>query len=691
MLHSLLSRENGASIKPRAVHPKLPLFITEGVKKGDSLVSHGVCAIALLGVWNFRGTNQHGGKTALPDWEYVALNDRIVYIVYDSDAMQKPSVHQALVRIKGFLEQRRAAVQVVYLPPTADGAKQGADDYLAAGHTIDELLTLATTQLLPPDEQNRKPKVRVNARFMRDITSDAVSVLEANNDPPRLFRSGTTLVRTRDRKVEILERTHLKGLLDRTADFVKENKDGETAPARPPSDVVDDILTLPDLPFPNLEGIRNTPVFMPNGELLAVDGYHPGSGLLLDLADLGRIETLPLSEARGHVLEELLTDFPFVDEASKAHAVALLLQPFVRPMIEGPTPLFGVDAPTRGTGKGLLVDAVARVVTGGPAPIMAQPRDSDEIEKRVTAKLLAGSSMIVLDNVTALRASSLAAALTSELWEGRRLGKSEIVRLKNNATWASTGNNVELSEEIARRYIQIRLDAGVAHPELRRDFRHPDLRVWVTDNRALLVSACISVIQAWIDAGRPPGSPSLGSYESWAAIMGGILEVADIPGFLAGRERLLEDRDREAVEWTAVCEAWYRRFGTAPITPGNLFDVLKEGLLLLDIWSGRNPIGAQQRVGHALAKAKDRVFGPYRVRASGRDSFTGNAAYRLEDRGAETTETPETPPDIELVAGLSGVSGVFDQTDTRVVEVSPTPEEDADPNSSLIGSTEGDL
>jgi hypothetical protein len=86
--------------------PSVPILLTEGVKKGDALVSKGLCAIALLGVWNWRGTNEQGGKMALPEWEQIALNDRKVYIVFDSDVMEKPTVHQALVRLKSFLEAR---------------------------------------------------------------------------------------------------------------------------------------------------------------------------------------------------------------------------------------------------------------------------------------------------------------------------------------------------------------------------------------------------------------------------------------------------------------------------------------------------------------------------------------------------------------------------------------------------------
>jgi hypothetical protein len=131
--------------KTRLGDPKIPLFITEGARKADAAVSHELCCISLLGVWNWRGTNEWGGKTALPHWEYFALNDyREVYIVFDSDVMQKPAVQAALRRLKPFLEQRGANVRVIYLPAGPGGEKVGLDDYLAAGHTIQDLLALVS-------------------------------------------------------------------------------------------------------------------------------------------------------------------------------------------------------------------------------------------------------------------------------------------------------------------------------------------------------------------------------------------------------------------------------------------------------------------------------------------------------------------------------------------------------------------
>ena len=131
--------------------PTVPLWITEGSKKVDALVSRDLCALGVMGVWGWRGTNPSGGKTALSDWENVALNGRTVYLVFDSDVMTKPEVYAALERLKAFLESRDARVKVVYLPDDGD-AKTGIDDYLVGGRSVDDLLKLASDELRPPPD-----------------------------------------------------------------------------------------------------------------------------------------------------------------------------------------------------------------------------------------------------------------------------------------------------------------------------------------------------------------------------------------------------------------------------------------------------------------------------------------------------------------------------------------------------------
>lgn len=120
--------------------PSVPLWITEGVKKGDALTSRGLCALTLAGVWMFR--KKKSGEM-LDCFDHVALRKREVHAVYDSDVMVNPSVQGALSRIVSDLEDRGARVEVVYLPDAEDGSKQGVDDFFAAGGTVEDLYALA--------------------------------------------------------------------------------------------------------------------------------------------------------------------------------------------------------------------------------------------------------------------------------------------------------------------------------------------------------------------------------------------------------------------------------------------------------------------------------------------------------------------------------------------------------------------
>ena len=644
---SHMSLDMHPSLKGRAADPKTPLWITEGIKKGDALVTHGLCAVALIGVWNWRGTNGDGGKAALPEWEFIALNGRDVFIVFDSDVMSKKEVATALERLKAMLEHKGAKVKVIYLPDADDGAKQGVDDYLAAGHSVDDLIRLATSEL--KSSTSPRPEIEVTGRHMRDITADALAALEVANDPPTLYLRGTLPVRVNGDKIEELKAAALKGRLDRVADFVKvtwkQGEDGEpervVTPTRPPADVPPDILTQTELPFPRLEEILHAPVFLPDGTLLAEDGYNPEHALLLRLKGLTDLRAdMPVKEALGW-FEEIYGDFPFTEPAGRAHALAMTLQPFVRPLIQGATPMYLIDAPARGTGKGLIAEVMNLIPLGYVVPTMSQPRDGDELEKRLTSVLLEARPIIFLDNVTRLGSDALHSVLTSELWQGRILGKSETVTLPNRAVWLASGNNVELSDEMIRRIVPIRIDAGMERPEERTGFRHPKLAVWVKEHRSELVSAALSLIQAWLDAGmpQPQSKVTLGRYESWIEVIGGILEFAGIEGFLGGRERLHSEADKETTEWASFCEAWWSTFGERAVTASELFEVIRERKLLLELWGGRSGLAAAQRFGRALTNRRDRVFGSFKLMNAGKDAVTNSNAYRLERVANQTPET----------------------------------------------------
>ena len=137
--------------------PSVPLWVTEGGKKGDAGRSHGLCIVVLLGVHNFKGKNRYGGVTFLADWDYIALNGRQVRIVFDNDVMTKRPVNQALERLTEHLQRKGAHITAVYLP-MAGGQKVGVDDYLRT-HTIQDLEGLVEAPR--PQPEPAKPVIEL--------------------------------------------------------------------------------------------------------------------------------------------------------------------------------------------------------------------------------------------------------------------------------------------------------------------------------------------------------------------------------------------------------------------------------------------------------------------------------------------------------------------------------------------------
>jgi hypothetical protein len=140
--------------KPDILNPKKTLYITEGIKKGDALASAGLCAIDLLGVWGAKGKNEFGASTWLTEWGFIALKDRVVVIVFDSDIMTNSHVKDAFDSLNSFLTYKGARVRAINLP-SSPSRKIGVDDYLAAGHTAADLEAMITL----PQAATPQPKV----------------------------------------------------------------------------------------------------------------------------------------------------------------------------------------------------------------------------------------------------------------------------------------------------------------------------------------------------------------------------------------------------------------------------------------------------------------------------------------------------------------------------------------------------
>ena len=620
------------------------VFICEGEKDADNLAALGLVATTAPG-----GAGKWGQVSDLS-----ALAGRRVVALPDNDSEQQGLRH--CKDVAASLATIASSVKVLSLPGLAPTGED-VSDWIGRGGTAARLIELARAcpEWSAPNPESESaepasayvsrftkaplPQIDITRRHLRDITSDAVAaLLAANGDSPTLFARGGRLARlvTSDDEmsIEMLGRDAARGVLDRAANFVKVARGGGLVPTSPPPAVVGDVLSLPNLPMPPLRAVYRSPVYLPNGRLLSEDGYDADSGIHVSTSELGRTSAGMSPAEAVTLLKDALSDFPFIDAPSAAHAMAMIVQPFIRPLIDGPTPLYLIDAPTRGTGKTLLANLACLLSDGSAARAMAMPRSDEELEKRITALLIAGHGTVLIDNIDKkLSGGSMAAALTTTIWRGRVLGKSEMLDIPNNATWLATGNNVEVSDEVARRIALIRLDSGVERPEERIGFSHPDLLGWARNRRHRIVSAALSIVRQWLDAGAPRGRAVFGGFESWAAVMGGVLDMAGVDGFLGNRDYLYAVADLESREWDVLCAAWHVAHSNRPVRTTEVLAVAKDNALLMPLWADRTERGAQTSFGRALRERRDRVFGGFRIRFAGEGSAARVSTYVLEEVG----------------------------------------------------------
>ncbi len=403
-------------------------------------------------------------------------------------------------------------------------------------------------------------------------------------------------------------------------------------PCRPPKPVATHLVTDPHPPLPRLNRLVSTPVFDAGGRLVARAGYHEESGLFLATRNLvvPPVAHKPtdgdICRARVSLLE-LVQDFPFVGEADRTNALALLMLPFVRDLISGPTPLHLVTKPTPGSGGTLLVQALLYPALGRRVESQTVPDSGSEVQRRITAALMLGPAAILFDNLRKrLDSDHVASVLTAEVWRDRQIRTSSLLQIPVTNAWVATGNNAQVSEEIARRTLPIRLDPHDERPWDRKGFRHQDLIRWTAEKREDLIWSALTLVQAWVADGMPDGSLTVGMFEDWARVLSGIFEVVGIPGLRENWLDWFEDRPSEENRTRQVVEAWQDEFGGDQVRAGQLLPVVGP---LFDIPpDGSKP--SQTMLGGQLKKLNGQVVDGFEI--VGRD-VSGSMAWRLIPRG----------------------------------------------------------
>ncbi|MDR3708731.1 MAG: hypothetical protein P4L33_10545 [Capsulimonadaceae bacterium] len=521
-------------------------------------------------------------------------------------------------------------------PPPDQG---GIERYPAAPDDPDREASLLDEAAWGP--RNDLPRIETYNVHLRERAGETFRYMVAANDPPEVFRRGSCLARI---EVDAAETISIKDLnvptlrnrLTHVVAFISTSEKRGSIAVKAPVDIMEDIMAWGKWPeVPIVEGVTRTPIFDQSGTLLDTPGYHPSARIYyLPEPGLEIGDTTPSPEsvaaARSLIEEEIFVNFPFADQASKAHAMALVLLPFLRPLISGPTPLHLIDAPQAGTGKSLLAQACISVFTGMLPGAVIPPTTEEEWQKTLTGVFKAGGSHFFLDNARMLNSISLFAALTTGYWEGRLLNMNEMGRYPIVCTFVATANNVAAGPELLRRSISIRLDSGVERPEERSGWKHDPLLSWIRENRSEFVTAAITLARAWVDGGRPKYTGAmrpLGSFEGWFHTMGGVLDVIGMQGFLENREAFRDRAENEDAPWYVFVEKWAELFSNRVVGAAELFELATE--YLGPDADGATETAKKAKFGKRLASHTDRIYGAYRIVYKGKSTSGANKGAKL--------------------------------------------------------------
>lgn len=499
----------------------------------------------------------------------------------------------------------------------------------------------------------RRP-VRIEMRAGQEATATDVA-LDALRQRGDVYEYGTgSLARVDDaHRVRIVTAEWLTDLLARTVDFFTE-KIGSDGPiersCNVPRWLAQSILAKSgEWGLPRLDAVVSVPTLRADGSVLDDPGYDTPSALLYLPGDVSTPKT-PAEPTIEHAIAALrvlwnpVSLFPFVDDVARGVALAAMLTSCLRASL--PTaPGFGIDANAAGTGKTLLAQTIAALGVGHPPPALAPADNEDETRKRLFAALRDGLRVLLWDNVRGpLGNAALDAFLTASSFSDRVLGASTTEALPNKALFLATGNNLQLVGDTCRRVLVSRLDAGMERPDT-RSFEFNPLQTVIAERERLTIAA-ITIVRAWIAAGRPRVAPgSTASYDTWDALVR--QPITWISQRIAERAEMAPDLqpfadpidgierayalDPEIAQISALHDAWDKCFGRRLTTVSEVVSAVETAMcdnsialreVVREIAGERGPINRKALGRWFLRHVDRRVDGRRLVRGAQRDGRT---------------------------------------------------------------------
>ncbi|MDR3163956.1 MAG: hypothetical protein LBU13_00090, partial [Synergistaceae bacterium] len=444
---------------------------------------------------------------------------------------------------------------------------------------VDELIESAFMFTMKNDTNINLPTITATQRQLLPLLNE---IYESLRPDVTLYRHGGGLVSLRNGIVSHYTAESMPKLLSARANYVNGKTNDSMFPPMVAAKAV--LYSLDDEDkIRSLKHITNVPVLRPDGTVLDSPGYDTPTGIYYH--PTGKPVQIPERPTQTNAREaaawllDMIGEFPFESESDQTNYIGLLLTFVVRELC-GCVPLTLIDAPSAGTGKSLLSKIAAITATGKTAVFGVQLGSEEEMRKNITSRLRESPSILITDNAEeVIKSAVMATLLTTEEWEDRLLGRNRVLRLPVRAVMVFTGNNLRLGGDMPRRCYRVRLDANAARPWMRGGFRHR-LPEYAMENRGRIIASLLIMARSWIMAGRPEGgNTTLGSFESWCEIVGGILEYAGLNGFLDNLQEMYRDTadgEDDAEQWAEWMDAIHAHFGDNAFTVKTLAEEMSD-------------------------------------------------------------------------------------------------------------------
>lgn len=329
--------------------------------------------------------------------------------------------------------------------------------------------------------------------------------------------------------------------------------------------ILHDATVYPHLPV--LNGLARQPYLRPDGSLMTDAGYDVNTGMfgVFNVKQFS-IPGQPTHQQAENALIELsalLSEFSFKTKHDKAAALSGILTAAIRSSLTQ-APMFHVKAPSISSGKSYLCELLTAFATPQKGTPHSFPADDEECRKLLLAELLTAPAVVEFDNLTTdlVPHKSLCTTLTSEYISGRVLGQSKTAQVGTRSLFMSSGNNVDPVRDMTRRTVSITLDPACETPAA-RDFSKQPVNE-VRNDRGRYVSLALTIVRAWICAGRPKTEcKTIASYNDWSNYCRQPLLWLGLPDPAACIfEAMQDDPDREQLG--ELLQAWSGKFGKSP-------------------------------------------------------------------------------------------------------------------------------